>query len=179
MAGEPGSPVSRYFSSDKSSMRPPVSAIEPLMPSTEPCTVLLVLIGTRADVASAASREHGRRRRRRHLSGRLRPRLAGRGGCLRLLGLLLLLDDLLLLLLDGKPEEVLPHDKHQRGKRDRQDGVLLVGHRALSRFRPSADCRRRGSGCRCPLCRRSSAPSNSAAMRANGKASAARRPIST
>src|SRR6185437_6204860 len=101
-----------------------------------------------------------RRRRRRRGSSRWRG-LAGR----RVL-LVLLLRDLLLLFNLWLGEKILPAQQHNRGQRDGDKRILLVGHRE-----PVLPLR--------PACTRSNAPSNSCAICANGRCSAARLPIST
>ena len=109
----------------------------------------------------------------RRLTGHLRgPRLYGRRPVRLNLRLLLLLRELFglqfllprLFLRHG--EEELPSDQHQGRQHDGENGVFVIGH-------PNAVLSLR------PACTRCNAPSKSAAIRANGTLSAARRPIST
>ena len=99
----------------------------------------------------------------RHASGRRLARLL----LLRLLLLLLLgLQFLLPRLLLRPGIEKLPSNQYDSGKRNGENGIFIIGH-------PNAVLSLR------PACTRCNAPSNSAAIRANGTLSAARRPIST
>src|SRR5262245_63089200 len=145
-------------------MRPPLSEIEPER--------LGVSMRTRGEAASAASRlmvcgvmvpPWGGRLWRRSRGWRgLRHRagsLLGKGGRLLRTLLRLLLLDLLLLLHLRHAEIHLPHDQHERGQHDGEDGVLLVAHLG-TRSRRSARLK-------------------SSVICANGRDKAARRPIST
>src|SRR5262249_32374117 len=164
IGGEFGSTVSRYLTSERSSMRPPLSEIEPER--------LGVSMRTRGAAASAASRLMvcgatvppwaGACRAVPRAGGVCgsRPGLWRRGGGRPLAPPWRLLRVPLLLLPKLRPAKIpLPHDQHERGQHDGEDGVLLVAHLG-TRSRRSARLK-------------------SSVICANGSDKAARRPIST